>query len=103
VAAKLIFLDTTIIVDNSYIKFNIYHKTFSGRYLNFNSQHPLSQKRGTIIDLVDRFFLLSHLEFHKKNIKHVIQILLDSDYPLQFIFNTILKRIKHLVNKKPIA
>jgi len=60
---------------------------------------PSHKKRGTIIGLIDRFFLLSHPEFHKKNLEHVIKILLNNDYPLYFIFNTIFKSIKQLVNK----
>ncbi|XP_071640871.1 uncharacterized protein [Temnothorax longispinosus] len=45
--SKLNFLDTTIINNNGLIEFDWYHKpTFSGRYLNFNSCHPSSQKRG---------------------------------------------------------
>ena len=42
------FLDVTVIKDNELIEFNWYHNfsTFSGRYLNFWSQHPVSQKIG---------------------------------------------------------
>jgi len=50
------FLDTTIIIKNNKIIFDWFHKsTFSGRYLNYLSQHPLSQKVGTITGLFDRF------------------------------------------------
>jgi len=39
---RINFLDTTIIISNN-IKFDWYQKpTFSGKYLNFLSQHPLS-------------------------------------------------------------
>lgn len=39
---RLNFLDVTIMVNNNLIKFDWYHKpTFSGRFLNFESQHPL--------------------------------------------------------------
>jgi len=60
----------------------------------------LSQKRGTIIGLVDRAFLFSHPEFHKKNLELVIRILLNNDYPSDFIFKVMTNRIKSLVNKK---
>jgi len=50
--------------------------------------------------LVDRAFLLSHPEFHKKNLEFVIRILLNNDYPLNFIFKVMTNRIKSLVNKK---
>jgi len=95
------FLDVTIIIKDNQILFDWFHKpTFSGRYLNYWSQHPLSQKKGTIIGLVDRAFLLSHPEFHQKNFESIIKILLENDYPLDFIFNTISVRIKSLVNDK---
>jgi len=50
--------------------------------------------------LVDRAFLLSHPEFHQKNFELIIKILLENDYPLDFIFNTISLRIKGLINDK---
>jgi len=97
------FLDTTIIIKNNRIIFDWYHKpTFSGRYLNYWSQHPLSQKKGTIIGLVDRIFLLSHPEFHQKNFSFIIRILLENDYPLKFIFNTIGTRVKSLIFGKTL-
>jgi len=52
------------------------------------------------MDLVDRAFLLSHLEFHQKNFEFIIKILLENDYPLNFSFNTISSKIKGLVNDK---
>jgi len=95
------FLDVTIMIRNNRILFDWFHKpTFSGRYLNYLSQHPLSQKKGTIFGLVDRMFLLSHPEFHQKNLTFIIEILLENDYPLEFIFNTIRTRIKSLINGK---
>ena len=68
-----------------------------GRYL---SQHLTSQKKSTIIELVDRIFLLSNSKFHQKNSEFVIKVFLENDYPLGFIFDTIQERIKSLVNKK---
>jgi len=52
--------------------------------------------------LVDRTFLLSHPEFHQKSFELIIKILLENDYPLGFIFNTISSRIKGLINDKII-
>lgn len=70
---KLNFLDITIILENNHLIFDWFHKpTFSGRYLNFLSQHPSCQKRGTVISLTDRAFLLSHPRFHAKNFKLII-------------------------------
>lgn len=74
------FLDVSIIVSNNLIKFDWYRKpTFSGRFLNFFSQHPLSYKKGVIIGLIDRVFKF---------------FLLDNGYPLNFIFNIVLKRLR---------
>ena len=82
------------------IIFDWYRKpTFSGRFLNFFSQHPLCQKRGTIIGLVDRVFHLSHPEFHEKNFNIIIDILLNNSYPLEFIFRILHERLKALISK----
>jgi len=87
-------------VDNNFLIFDWFHKpTFSGRYLNFNSQHPLCQKKGTIIGLVDRAFSLSHPRFHNKNLDFVIRVLLDNGYPLKLIFDVFNQRLKYLINK----
>jgi len=56
---NLNFLDITIKIVDNIIKFDWFHKpTFFGRYLNFHSLHALTQKRGTIIGMTDRVFLL---------------------------------------------
>ena len=66
------FLDITIINNNNLIEFDWYHKpTYSGRYLNFLSSHPLSQKRDIIIGMIDRVFLLSDPKYHQKNVEHI--------------------------------
>ncbi|KMQ88407.1 hypothetical protein RF55_12118 [Lasius niger] len=58
---KLSFLDVTLNLLGNHIICDWFHKpTFSGRYLNFFSQHPFCQKRGTVIGLFDRAFRLSH-------------------------------------------
>ena len=75
--------------------FDWYRKpTFSGRFLNFNSNHPMAQKKGTILSLVDRASLLSNFRFHTQNLTFIINILLDNDYPLTFIFDIVNQRIK---------
>jgi len=90
-------------IRNNRILFDWFHKlTFSDRYLNYLSQHPLSQKKGTIIGLVDRIFLLLHPEFHQKNLAFIIRVLLENDYPLGLIFHAIGSRIKSLINSKAI-
>lgn len=64
------------------------------------SQHPLSQKKGTIMSMVDRAFLLSHPRFHFKNFNLIINTLLENDYPLNFIFENINNRLRSLLNKR---
>lgn len=56
------FLDTTIIREKNFLVYDWYRKlTFSGRYLHFNSHHPLNKKIATIIGLADRALLPSVL------------------------------------------
>ncbi|KYN26675.1 hypothetical protein ALC57_03955 [Trachymyrmex cornetzi] len=91
------FLDVSLIIEKEHIIFNNYKKpTNSGRYLNYNSNHPINHKRGVIIGQFDRIIFLSHPKFHTKNIENMIDILLNNGYPLEFLFSTINKRIKNL-------
>jgi len=99
------FLDLTLIKKDNYLIFNWFHKpTFSGRFLNYNSHHPFTHKKGTIISLIDRVITLSHPEFHKENFDYSIKILIDNGYPLDLIFSTIRKRLylkfNHSIHKK---
>lgn len=83
------------ITDNKFI-FNWYRKpTFSGRFLNFASQHPLTHKKGVLMGLVDRVLLLSHPQFYQDNFSLIINILLENGYPLHFIFKNITDRIRY--------
>ena len=96
---RLNFLDVTIIVNNNRIEFDWFHKlTFSGRYLNYESRHPLSHKKGVIVGLVDRVFHLSHPKYHDKNLRNAIHILINNNYPLTFIFKILNERLKFLCN-----
>jgi len=61
---------------------------------------PISQKRSVIYGLVDKIVLLTNPIFHQKNLETSIKNLLNNGYPIEFIFNTINKRIKHLHNTK---
>ncbi|KYN19273.1 hypothetical protein ALC57_08450 [Trachymyrmex cornetzi] len=88
------FLDVTLMKEGNHIINDWYRKpTFSGRFLNYYSCHPLSQKIGTIFGLIDRIILLSHPKFHKKNFDFIINVLLSNGYPLKLIFTTIKKRL----------
>ena len=98
---KINFLNVSILVKNDHIIFDLYCKpTFSGRFLNFHSHHPTTHKKGTVIGMVDRVLSLSHPQFYQKNLINTINLLLNNNYPLQFIFNTIRNRIKHHFFKK---
>jgi len=56
----------------------------------------MSQKKGTILDLVDKTFFLSHLEFHEKNMNFIVNILIENDYLMEFIMKN---EIKYLIKK----
>jgi len=88
---RLNFLDVTIIkAMKGKLEFNIYHKlTFSGRYLSFLCLQPLSQKKGVLMKMVDRTFLLSHPKYYRDNFNFIIKTFLDNNYPINLIFETI--------------
>ena len=46
--------------------------------------------------LVYRAFLLSYPKYHKKNLEFIVNILLENDYPLDFIFKIIQERLRCL-------
>lgn len=98
---SLNFLDVSLIKSDNRIITNWYRKpTASGRYLNFYSCHPLKQKIGTIIGLIDRVLRLSHPEFHQENFEFVIETLINNGYPLDLIFATIKQRLKKIITSK---
>jgi len=70
--------------------------TKKGRFLSYYSNHPICHKIGTIYNLIDRIFLLSHPDFQQKNINLCIRFL-DNGYPLKLIFEKINKRLKKLL------
>ena len=67
---KISFLDVlTIKNDNDYLETDRFTKpTFSGRFLNYDSQHPSHRKIAMVYNLVDRAVKLSCQKFHKSNI-----------------------------------
>jgi len=96
---KLNFLNVTIVKSKN-LEFDWFHKsTFSGRCLNYNSQHALAQKKGMMTGMVDRAFFLSHPKYHQKNFNLIVEILRLNDYPLKFIFDTINTRLKYLISE----
>ena len=91
---KISFLDIEIIVKNHKIITNWYRKpTFSGRFLNYNSQPPHKNKIAIIYSLVDRAIKLAHTSFHNVNVNLIKQFLILNDYPIELINKSI--RLRH--------
>ncbi|XP_060523582.1 uncharacterized protein LOC132700362 [Cylas formicarius] len=94
--SKINFLDLTLHNLKKGIKTEWYTKvTWSSRYVNFNSQHPISQKKSVIIGLADRAIKLSDPDFREKSITKAKQALKLNNYPERLI-NTIFKKRIHL-------
>lgn len=68
-------------------------------YINFNSNHPLSRKIRIIYHLVDKTFYLSDKQFYRRNLELIRSVLIDNDFPTEFISKHINKRWKHLTDK----
>ena len=66
------FLDIQLIRTNNKIITNWFRKsTASGRYINYLSHHPETQKIAIIHSLVDKAIKLSDSQFHNENLKTV--------------------------------
>jgi hypothetical protein len=91
------FLDTTVIRNDENLLTNWFRKpTFSGRYINFYSNHPLKYKTNIITNLVDRAILLSDERFHDSNISIVKDILSNNCFPTHIIERFIKKRLREI-------
>jgi len=92
------FLNTTVIRegDGSLVTNWFRKPTFSGRYINFYSNHPHQYKLNTIKNLVDHAILLSDIRFHFDNLKIVKSILLNNGYPRNIVNNETKKRYRFL-------
>ena len=94
---KISFLDVLLIKNNDTIENNWYTKpTFSGRFLNFHSKHPRSQKKGMIYNLVDRAINLCNEKFLDENIEKVKSLLKQNDYRTWFVEKFIKIRLEKL-------
>ena len=88
-------------IDNDFAITNWYKKpTFSGRYLNFFSHHPIAHKIGIIYSIVDKCINLANPKFHNNNLKEAKNILINNDYPLNFINKYMNIRLNTLKTKK---
>jgi len=98
---SLSFLDVLIVKNDNKLISNWYRKsTFSGRYINFYSNHPAQYKLNTIINLVDHAILLSDAQFHNDNIMIVKDILENNGYPKHIINKQINDRCKNIAFNK---
>ena len=84
---KLPFLDGEIERENTRLNLSVYRKpTHSGRYLNFNSHHPISAKCSTADALFNRAELITTDATRKdEEFRKVTQELLANDYPSRFV------------------
>ncbi|XP_071582050.1 uncharacterized protein [Temnothorax nylanderi] len=97
------FLDTLIIRNGNRLLINWHRKpTFSGRYVNYFSNHPPKYKNNTITSLVDHAILLLDKQFHNSNIETVRDILINNCFPEHVIDKQINKRLKELNYRKDI-
>lgn len=81
------FLDTKVIRNiNNQILIDWYQKpTFSGRYLNFYSNHSINQKINVVIAMKNRVVKISDPTFLQKNLKILVSIFTNNGYPLSLI------------------
>ena len=98
---EISFLDVLLIRENNRLITNWYRKpTFSGRLLNFQSNHPKYQKIGIIYHLVDKAYSLSSKKFQLDNINFIKNILYLNDYPPFFVNKYINKRIMYISSNR---
>ncbi|XP_050512088.1 uncharacterized protein LOC126888113 [Diabrotica virgifera virgifera] len=95
------FLDLTLHRNNSTITTSWYtKKTWSSRYLNFNSHHPLSQKKSVVIGLADRAIKLSDPINRPQAIEKAKTALALNSYPHQLIETTFKSRLHTFYNNR---
>ena len=98
----LSFLDVLVHNNNGQIETNWYRKkTYSGRVLHFLSNHPITQKKAMVYNLVDKAILLSDSSFHQNNLDFVKKTLLSNAYPLKFIKKFMKLRLEKLKHNTP--
>ena len=99
---RISFLDLEIIkLDNCKIVSNWYRKnTYSGRVLNFSSNHPFQNKVAIIKNLVHRAVCLSHESFHSENLDFVRKILFFNHYPQDLMEKHIKVTIQQIKSRK---
>lgn len=80
------FLDTRLIRNNNVITIDWYQKrTNSGRFLNFNSCHPIRHKLNTLIGMKNRVSRISHPSFLQKNLQILKCQFINNGYPASLV------------------
>lgn len=87
------FLDMRVIRHDTVLKTDWYTKpTYSGRYINYHSYHPIKTKINVILNMKKRILDVSHESFRQKNLKRLHDILVENCYPrsllCKLIFST---------------
>lgn len=91
------FLDMTIKIENNKLITNWYQKNISsGRYISYDSHHPIQQKKAIVYGLVDKAIKLSDKRFHHKNLDLVKKLLINNNYPIDFITLHTKNRLKKI-------
>lgn len=75
-------------------------KVWSQRYLNYESNTPISYKKSVVISLTDRAVKLAHGSNRPKNIQIVKDVLKANNYPPTFFEPIIKKRIHQIYNSQ---
>ncbi|KAK9892635.1 hypothetical protein WA026_021013 [Henosepilachna vigintioctopunctata] len=77
------FLDTLVIrSDNNIITLDWYQKpTSSGRFLNFHSNHPTTQKFNMVVAMRNRVLRICDERFHRGSLRKLFLIFRNNGYP----------------------
>ena len=60
-------------------------KTYTVRYINFFSNHPINQKINTVTTMRNRILKLSNHAFHDVNLKKLLKIFSNNGYPKELL------------------
>lgn len=87
VNGRLAFLDVDVARTASGLSTSVYRKpTHTGKYLHFDSAHPIGQKRSVATSLFNRAYrLCSTSDARRAELKRVTQDLIGNGYPSRFI------------------
>jgi hypothetical protein len=98
---NLAFLDVLVSrIQNGKLGHTVYRKpTHTDRYLNFNSYHTLGHKLSVIDSLVYRAFAVCDKLSLSKELFHISQALLNNNFPLKIIKNSISKMRNRFMSK----